>query len=70
MDCLTLKIKILRSFETSTGSNISGDLNIQNTVVRNSDLTDKRLQAYSKQEELRLLKVCTRAKEGEKEQTS
>lgn len=43
-------------------------MSIQNTVVRKSDLTENRLQAYSKQEEMRLLKVSTRAKEGTKEQ--
>ena len=30
-----------RSFETSTGSNIPGDLSIQNTDVRNSELPQK-----------------------------
>jgi hypothetical protein len=70
MDYLTLKIKTLRFFETSTGSNISGDMSIQNTVVRNSDLTENRLQVYSKQEEVRLLKASTRTKEGTKEQTN
>jgi len=69
MDCLTLKIKTLRFLETSTGSNIPGDLSIQNTVVRNSNLKENRSQAYSKQEELHLLKVFTRTKEETKEQT-
>jgi len=38
MNYFTVKIKTLRSFEMSTGSNIPGDLSIQNNVVRNSDL--------------------------------
>jgi len=41
MDYLTLKIKTLRSFETSTGSNYPGGLSIHNTDMRNSELPQK-----------------------------